>query len=173
MRSKFLRGFIDGALSTLGIVVGALAASSSVILAAAIGGTLANGISNVLSAFSAAGAEDYTELRQVEKAMVDKELKGGMLDRQISKQTTLKASVDGVATIIGGAIPILPYLFMVPDKAVFVSVGLVIFVIFIIGMYLGKLSRRNILFSALKMSFFAASVAAVVYLIQSIIVPVP
>lgn len=171
MRSKFLRGFIDGSLSTLGVVVGALAATSSVILAAAIGGTLANGISNLLSAFSAAGAESYEELRELEKAMVSKELKGGSLDRKIGKQPTLAASVDGIATILGGAIPIFPYLFMPADRAIYLSVGLVIGVIFIIGMYLGKLSRRNILFSAVKMAFFALTVAVVVYLIQSAIVP--
>jgi predicted membrane protein (TIGR00267 family) len=103
--------------------------------------------------------------------MVDKELKGGILDRKITKKMTMAASVDGIATILGGAIPILPYLFMSSDRAIFVSVGLVIGVIFIIGMYLGKLSKKNILFSALKMSFFAAAVAGVVYLIQSAIVP--
>lgn len=170
MISNFLRGYVDGSLSTLGIVIGASSASPSIIIAAAVGGTLANGISNVLSAISAAGAEQYKELRDVEKAMVGKELKGSEPDRKIGRQTVIAGGADGLATIIGGAIPIMPYLFLTGLQAMSVSTGLVVMTVFLIGMYLGKLSKRNILLSALKMAVFGVVVAAVVYLIQSFIV---
>ena len=171
MTSKFLRGFIDGTLSTLGIVIGAASASNVVIIAAALGGMLANGISNLLSAFSAEGAEQYQELRRIEEAMVSREMKGSELDRRISRRTLASGIVDGAATIVGGGIPILPYLFLPPFEAMLVAIGVVVTIISLVGIYLGKLSRRNIVLSALKMATFGLVVAATVYLLQSLIVP--
>ena len=171
MMSSLIRGFIDGSLSTLGIVIGASSASSVVIIAAALGGTLANGFSNLLSAFSAEGAEQYRELRRVEQAMVSKDMKGSELDRQVSKKTITIGAVDGLATIMGGGIPILPYLFLPTSEAMLVAIGMVVAVTFAIGVYLGKLSKRNVILSALKMALFCVVVAAAVYLLELLIVP--
>jgi len=168
---KFVRGFVDGSLSTLGIVIGASAASSWIIVAAGVGGALANGVSNVLGALSAERIDQYRELREVERAMVSQELKGSALDGKIRKETVAAGMVDGLATMAGGAIPILPYLALDPDHAVFVSIALVIVEVFVLGLYLGKLSRENIVFSAVKMAVFAMAIAVIVYVVQSVIVP--
>ncbi|MFO8100652.1 MAG: VIT1/CCC1 transporter family protein [Dehalococcoidia bacterium] len=171
MLGKFFRGFVDGSLSTLGIVIGAYSASSSVIIAAGIGGALANGIFNVLSAFSAERADQYRELRKIESAMVAKELKDSEVEFQIQKNTLRAGTVDGLATIIGGAVPVLPYIWLDSSDAMFVASGLVIVGIFAIGIYLGKLSRRNILLYGAKMALFGAVTAVLVYLIQWAIIP--
>ena len=171
MTGKFLRGFIDGSLSTLGIVIGASSASNLIIVAAALGGTLANGISNLLSAFSAEGVEQYKELRKIEEAMVSRDMKGTEPERQVSRKTITIGAVDGFATVIGGGIPILPYLFLPPFEAMPIAIGMVIAVVSVIGLYLGKLSKRNMALSALKMAVFCIVVAALVYLVQSLIVP--
>jgi predicted membrane protein (TIGR00267 family) len=168
--SKLLRGFMDGSLSTLGIVIGAYAASDSVIIAAAVGGTIANGISNALSAYSSAEAEQYSEMRSIEDAMVSRELKGSAIERKIRRNTLISSAADGLASIFGGAIPIIPYLLLKPPQSMFLASGLVILMIFLIGIYLGKISKRNMLLSALKMALFAIVVAVVVYLIQSVII---
>lgn len=170
MISKFMRGFTDGSLSTVGIVIGASSASIPIIIAAGVGGTLANGISNTLSAFSAERTDQYQELRDVENAMVDKELKGSMVERWMHKRTVIAGTVDGFATIVGGLLPVLPYLAGMKSHAIFVSIGLVIFSVSLVGIYLGKISRQNILVSATKMALYAAIVAGVIYLIQSVIV---
>jgi len=171
MIGKFLRGFVDGSLSTLGIVIGASAASSVIIIAAAVGGTLANGISNFLSAYSAEGVQQYKELRIIEEAMVSKDMKGSEAESQVPRRTLIIGAIDGAATVVGGGIPILPYLFLPAFDAMVTAVGVVVVAISIIGVYLGKLSRRNIMLSALKMAVFCIAVAGVVYLIQSLIVP--
>ena len=171
MRGKIIRGFIDGSLSILGIVIGAMSASNQVILAAAIGGALANGISNFLSAFTAASTERYSELREIERAMVVKDLRGGSADRHATKQAWLDGLADGLSTIIGGAIPIAPYLFVSPGTAVFIAVTAVVIVTFGLGIYLGRISRRNLVLSGLKMAMFAVIVAVVVYFIEQLISP--
>jgi len=168
---QFLRGFLDGSLSILGIVIGASAASSAIIIAAALGGALTAGIANLLSALSAEEVEQYKELRRIEDAMVSVELKGSQLDTQISKRTAKVGAIDGLGTVIGGSIPILPYLFLPSFEAMIVAIGVVIVMVSFLGIYMGKVSRKNIAFSALKMVTFTAAVAAVVYLVQALIVP--
>jgi predicted membrane protein (TIGR00267 family) len=170
MIGNFLRGYIDGALSTLGIVVGASSAESPVIVAAAVGGTIANGIANILSASSAAKAEYHGELREVEKAMVGRDLTGTVIDKKISRQSMFAGMADGLATVVGGAIPILPLLFLSGNQAMFTSIGLVVLSVIIIGVYLGKISRRNLIISGLKMAVYSISVAVAVYFVQEIIV---
>ena len=169
--SKFMRGFIDGALSTLGVVVGATAAPAQIIIAAAVGGTLANGISNVLSAFSAEGIQKYAELRGVERAMVARRLDGTARHRQITGITFRAGLVDGGATVLGGSIPIIPYLMAPPFQAMLIAIGLVLALALLLGVYLGHISRKNMALSALKMAAFAVLVAGLVYLIQNVIVP--
>ncbi len=171
MRSKFVRGLVDGALSTLGIIIGASAGSQIVIIAAAVGGTVANGISNMLSAFTAEEAGLYEELRKVEKAMVDREMKDSELERQIHKETVVAGIFDGAGTLAGGVLPIIPYLILSYPQAMFASIGLVMIAVAIIGLYIGKLSKRSMTRSALKMVACSVGVAAIVYLIQMLIVP--
>lgn len=170
MIGNFLRGYIDGALSTLGIVVGASSAESNVIVAAAVGGTIANGIANILSASSAAKAVYHGELREVEKAMVHGDLTGTLIDKKIGRQSMFAGAADGLATVIGGAVPILPLLFLSGSQALFTSVGLVVLSVMVIGVYLGKVSRRNLIISGLKMAVYSIFVAVAVYFVQEIIV---
>ena len=170
MIGNFLRGYIDGALSTLGIVVGASSAESTVIVAAAVGGTIANGIANILSASSAAQAVYHGELREVEKAMVYGDLTGTTIDKKIGRQAMFAGMADGLATVIGGAVPILPLLFLTGNAALFSSIGLVVLSVVFIGVYLGKVSKRNLILSGLKMAVYSISVAVVVYFVQDIII---
>lgn len=162
---------MDGSLSSLGIVIGAYAGTESVVIAATVGGTIANGISNALSAYSAGEAEQYTKMRGIEDAMVSKELKGSSYERKIRKSILVSSIADGLASVIGGTIPIIPFFLFNSPVSTIAACALVIAVIFIVGIYLGKVSRKNILLSALKMALFAAIIAAVVYFVQSVINP--
>jgi predicted membrane protein (TIGR00267 family) len=171
MKSAFFRGFIDGSLSTLGIVIGASSASTPVIVAAAIGGTLANSISNLLSAFSAERVNEYEKLRQVEQALVTKSLKNTVKEHRILTNTFKKGGIDGIATMLGGIIPVFPYLFFNNSRVFLISTGLVVMLIGIFGIYIGKVSRKNLLLSGIKMAVFGLLVATLVYLLQLFIIP--
>ena len=64
-----VRGLIDGSLSALGVVIGASgSADASVIIAAGLGGGIANGLSNILGAFTAEKATLERERIQKKKA---------------------------------------------------------------------------------------------------------
>lgn len=171
MINLLIRGFIDGSLSTLGIVVGASAASSQIVIAAAVGGTLANGLSNFLGAFAAAGGEEYEELRAIERAMVARDLKKSARYRQARDRSIRAGAFDALATVAGGTVPIIPYMLAPASRALFISSGLVAGSVLVVGLYLGRLSRQNLLLSGLRMAVFAVAIAVGVYFIQELIVP--
>ncbi len=171
MTGTFFRGFIDGALSTLGIVIGGAAAAPPIIVAAAAGGTLANGFSNLLSALAAEGVEGYRHLRRTEESMVSRTMTGSEPARRVSRKTAVSGAIDGIATVIGGSIPIIPYLFLPVFEAMIAAAGTVVVAVALIGAYLGRLSRKGVVLSSLKMAVFCVLVAAAVYLVQSLIAP--
>jgi len=171
MIGKFFRGFLDGSLSTLGIVVGASAASSSVIIAAALGGTLANGISNTVSALSAERITQYGELRRTASAMVDRDLKESRLEDRMHRETILAGLVDGLATVVGGCVPVLPYVVMRSSQAGLAAFVVVVALVFVVGLYLGHVSKRNIWISACKMAILGVAIAGIVHLVQVTIAP--
>jgi len=171
MKKHFIRGIVDGSLATLGVVIGASAAIPPIIVAAALGGVMANGVANSLSAFSSEKVFQFAELRKTEKSMVRKSLKGSTPEHMKSRATVRASLTDGLATIVGGSIPIIPYLLLPAAIAMLISICSVISIVFIIGLYIGKLSKENILVSALKMVFFGIAVVAIAYLVQYIIVP--
>ena len=171
MTAKFLRGFIDGSLSTLGVVIGASSGSATLVVAAAVGGTLANGFSNALSAFSAARTEEYAALRETERAMVAHDLSGTELEGYVRKRSMMAGIADAGGTVLGGALPIWPYVAFSSPSALWVSIGMVAGATAIVGVYTGRVARSNIVLSAAKMVVFAGVMAAAVYGVQRLIVP--
>lgn len=173
MIDNFVRGLVDGSLSTLGVVIGASTGPSNIILAAGLGGTVANGISNILGAFSAEKATVYEKLKNIEKAMIEKDLKGSFLQKKAESNVVKAGLIDGGATILGGAIPVVPFVFLSQSVALLVSVLLVLILLFFLGVYLGKLSKENLLFSGIKMVVYSLIIATMAYIIQATIVPTP
>jgi predicted membrane protein (TIGR00267 family) len=163
-----IRGLIDGSLSTLGVVIGASFASPIIIISAAFGGALANGFSNILGAFSAEYAIRYREFRELERHMM-KKLGGTRLDSRTKKDIRKSGFLDGGSTILGGIIPIIPFLLLAPAQALWVSIAAVIILMGLIGIVIGRLSKENILWAIGKMVVFTAATAGVLLLIQQFI----
>ncbi len=170
MISNFIRGIIDGALSTLGVVIGASTGDVSLVIAAGTGGAVANGVSNILGAFTAERAHKYEKLNQIEQAMVEKNLKKSVLEQHLKKETTKAGFVDGFATIIGGMIPVIPFLFIEPATALIVSIIIVLLLLFGLGVYVGKVSRDNMILSGIKLVVFGIITAGMVFVLQNFIV---
>ena len=170
MISNFIRGFIDGALSTLGVVIGASSGDVSLIIAAGTGGAVANGVSNILGAYTASRADRYKEMGEIEKAMGHESLRKSVLADRLKSETTRGGIVDGFATILGGMIPVTPYILGVDPKiALFVSIGVILFILFILGLYMGKVAKDNLILSGVKLVIFGVITAVIVYILQNVI----
>ncbi len=175
-----IRGFIDGVLSSLGVVIGASTAiglgsasqAATIIIAAGIGGGVANGFSNILGAFVGEKLVKEEELRKIEKSMLKKgALQGTELDKKLEKRVFYSGIYDGIATIIGSLVPVAPFIFgiFVNLESLFllyISIFVSLLVFFILGLYVGKISKENIIFSGMKLVGFGIVTLIVTLLIR-------
>ncbi len=172
MRRYIFRGLIDGSLSTLGVIIGAQNASVGIIIAAGIGGGIANGLSNVLGAFTAEKSEAEKKLAEIRKAMVVyPQLKKTELYREMVKSTIFSGIADGLSTIVGSVIPVLPFiaslLFGLNKKtALLISFAMTTALLFAIGGILGRPSKREVLLSGVKMALAGIGTALICTLIE-------
>ncbi|NOY10714.1 MAG: TIGR00267 family protein [Archaeoglobi archaeon] len=155
MERQFVRGFIDGALSVLGVVIGASAGQMDIIISAGIGGGVANGISNIFGALTAERVEEEREFRKIEKSMLV-ELRDTELYREVRRRVIVRGIVDGMSTILGSLVPVLPFIvafFMGTgvQAALIASVSLTALSLGVIGIYYGRISRQNLMVSSAKM----------------------
>ncbi len=172
MRRYIFRGLIDGSLSTLGVVIGAQNASIGIIIAAGIGGGVANGLSNILGAFTAEKSEAERKLAEIQKAMVVyPELRKTALYKDMLKSTILSGISDGAATIAGSIIPIIPFIIALfiglsKSDALIWAIILTILLLFSIGGYIGKISKKNLILSGIKMAAAGIATALICTLIE-------
>ncbi len=171
-----IRGLIDGSLSTLGIVIGASIAiglspeaARTIIVAAGIGGGIANGLSNIIGAFAAEKTVAHKELEKVERAMLKRgAIKNSELHRETEKRILSSSVTDGLATIGGSVIPVLPFFILPPLLALGWSVAVTLALFFSLGIYIGRVSRENLALSGFKMVLFAGATAGIAALIKII-----
>ncbi len=168
-----VRGFVDGSLSVLGVVIGAMNADYSIIIAAGVGGGVANGLSNIFGAMIAETTEVERELSRIERAMLS-ELRGTELEKEYRKNIVKMGVSDGLATILGSFVPILPIIAaaaydIAHRDAILLSVLTTVFCLGVIGGYVGRLSRKNVAVSAIKMALFGVITAVVSTLLEGAI----
>lgn len=151
-RRYFVMNGFDGALTILGVVIGAYVAGVSdprPIISAGIGGSLAMGISGFFGAYMAEKAERGRRIKELEGAMLCK------LDNSVIKEASrfamvIVALVDGVSPALASMIVISPFALSliraIPfTQAVILSILLCLSVLFILGAFLGRISQENIL----------------------------
>lgn len=157
------RGLIDGALSTLGVVLGAaISGDPKVIIAAGLGGGMANALSNVLGALTAEKAGIMLELRRYERALVGSEV--NLKDTKVydkKKKLILKGGIfDGGSTFVGAVVPVIPFALLNVQEAICASIIITAGLLFGLGVFLGKLSKENLVWAGTKMAVFGVVTAA-------------
>ncbi len=151
------RGLIDGSLSTLGIVLGAaISGDPKVIVAAGLGGGIANSISNLLGALTAEKAGVMVDLARYEEDLVgsDVKLKDTKIYEGQRRKIWMSGISDAASTFFGAVLPVIPFIFAEVSSAALTSIALTVSLLFGLGIYLGKLSRENIIWSGTKMAIF-------------------
>ncbi len=152
-----IRGLIDGALSTLGIVLGAsIGGNAKVIMAAGLSGGMANAVSNLLGAFMAERASILAGFRRYERAMVGSDIK--LKDTKIYKAKKREIWIGGVydclSTFLGSVVPVLPFAFVDVRTGITAAVVTTLVLLFALGVGIGRISRENMLISGSKMAIF-------------------
>lgn len=157
-RRYFVMNSFDGALTVLGIVLGAYAAGvrrPEIILSAVLGASLAMGLSGVWGAYMAEKAERTRELKELEAALFTN-LKGTRLHRASIATIFWLAVVDGLSPVAVALISATPFVFCSLGfcsfmLSLYLTLTLTILVLFTLGVFLGRISKENLLVNGLKM----------------------
>jgi len=172
IRRYFAMNAFDGAMTSLGVVMGAwlghIADPRSV-----IGVILSGGVAMMVSGFSGTymteSAERNHSLNELEDAMLIN------LDDTIYGQASrfvsvFAALVDGSAPFFAAVPALIPFILvpsvLVMETAFIVSIVASMLTLFLLGVYLGRISGENILISGAKMVVSGIAVALIAMLLN-------
>jgi predicted membrane protein (TIGR00267 family) len=173
-RRYFVINSFDGAMTMLGILLGASATGPvdpKFVIGAGLGASFAMGVSGLSGAYLTEQAERARRLRGLKRAMLS-DLRRSIHVKAASVASVWAALVDGFSPAIAAAVPMMPYalaLFgIVPGWSAFpASILLILAILFILGAFLGKISRENMLAAGLRMLAVGICTAAVLMVLGS------
>ena len=151
-RRYFVMNAFDGALTMLGVVIGAYISASLdpiIIISAGIAGSIAMGTSGMSGAYMTEKAERTKRLKELEKAMLT-ELKNGIHDKSHRFATFFAAIVDGVSPALAAMVVISPFFLanfsiISTDIAFYLCISLTFLVLVSLGIYLAKISDESLI----------------------------
>lgn len=173
-RRYFIMNAFDGATTILGIVIGAYAAeitNESWVIWSGLGVSLAMGLSGFVGAYMTEEAEREKKLNALEKSMLT-ELKDSVVGKASRFASLWAGIVDGVSPALTALVCLTPFflsshgLFAI-NSAIQLSVATALSIMFLLGVFLGKISNRNMLFHGAKM-LFVGLIITLIFLVLKI-----
>ena len=157
-RRYFVMNAFDGALTMLGVVIGAYVAgvlNSITIISAGIAGSIAMGASGMSGAYMTEKAERSKKLKELEKAMLT-DLSDGLHGKSQRFATFFAAIVDGISPALAAMVVISPFFLanfgiIDPEIAFYACIGLTLTVLVLLGIYLARISDESMIRYGLQM----------------------
>jgi predicted membrane protein (TIGR00267 family) len=174
LRRYFAMNAFDGSMTSLGVVIGAYI-TNILDPMSVIGVILVSGIAMAISGFSGTymteSAERSRSLNELEDAMLTN------LDNTIYGEASrfvaiFAAIVDGSAPFLASIPAMIPfylsYIGLLPGGLAFaVSIGASLLTLFLLGVFLGRVSDSNVLYSGVKMVIAGVAVALLALLLNA------
>lgn len=172
LRRYFAMNAFDGSMTSLGVVIGAYISGISD-PGSIIGVILVSGIAMMISGFSGTymteSAERNHSLSELENAMLS-DLNDSIYGRASRFISFFAAIVDGSAPFIASLPSVIPFL-LTPTifnivTAFVLSIAACLMTLFLLGVYLGRISGGNIFYSGLRMVISGIAVALIALLLN-------
>ncbi|MGD9963396.1 MAG: VIT1/CCC1 transporter family protein [Thermoplasmata archaeon] len=168
-RRYFVIGAFDGALTILGVILGAYVAQTTInpdlaeqlIIGAGVAGAVALSVSSAVGAYEAERVEHVLSHKHLEKAMLCEV--EGTRKQAIGVSIFVSALSHGVAPLVAAFVPLIPFFFMPLDEAVVTGTIITLAFLFGLGAYLGSLIKEMIVYTGLR--FVIAGLATSIVLI--------
>ena len=168
-RRYFVIGAFDGALTILGVIIGAYVAEASVdpelakqlIIGAGLAGGIALAVSSAVGAYEAERVEHLLSHKNLEQAMLSQV--DGTRREAMTVSIVVSAIVHGVAPLIAAIVPLIPFFFMPLHDAVIAGIVITMMFLFALGGFLGSLIKETFLYTGLR--FVIAGLATAIILI--------
>lgn len=170
-RRYFIINSFDGALTALGIIIGASLANADprLIISAVIGASIAMLISGFTGTYMSERTEKLIELKGIERAVLRK-LRKTSLGSAFKTTPFITAAIGGLSPLGAAIFVLIPYLLylanLFPGKyLLYSSIGLCFFFLFMLGIFLGRIAKEQVFLSGLKTMAVGAATALIIYLI--------
>jgi predicted membrane protein (TIGR00267 family) len=168
-RRYFVIGAFDGALTILGVILGAYVGegishpdlAKHLIFGAGVAGGIALAVSSTVGAYEAERVEHMLSHQHLEKAML-RPVEGTRLEA-MRVSISVSALAHGIAPLLAAFVPLIPFFFLSLDEAVVTAIALTLSFLFILGAYLGSLIKEMIVYTGLR--FVVAGLATAIILI--------
>jgi predicted membrane protein (TIGR00267 family) len=171
-RRYFVLNGFDGAMTVFGIVLGSWVAGvtkTGIVILAGLGASLAMGFSGFFGALIAEKAERGRHLREMEEA-TDNKVES--IHYEAARFVTVYvALVDGLSPALTATISLVPFFLASVGwiqlwSAYMGSLALSLVILFLLGIYLGKVAKESGWFYGLLMLTAGGFTALIVFLIQ-------
>ncbi len=171
-RRYFVTNGFDGSLAMLGLLIGFRSAGGAgvdIVIAACLGTAIALGASGVSSTYVSEQAERRRELDRLRRAML-KELDDSAHARAAQWAPILVALVSGLAPFLLALIIMLPLWLQsaadTPAPVLFdTAIGIAFMLIFLLGVFLGRVAGSHWLWSGLRTLAIALVTAGIILLV--------
>ena len=171
VRRYFVVNGFDGALTMMGLITGFLvsdATETTVILNACLGAAIALGMSGVSSAYVSESAERQRDLSKLEQAMMS-DLHESAHGNAARSVPWVIALVNGLAPLIISLLILLPLFIsragiVLPVSPLYIAILIALFLVFLLGVYLGRISDVSWLRSGIQTLIVATFTASLIYL---------
>jgi predicted membrane protein (TIGR00267 family) len=172
VRRYFVVNGFDGALTMLGLIIGFLvsgATEPSLVLNVCVGAAVALGMSGFSSAYISEQAERRRALIKLEKAMVD-DLGDSAHGEAARGIPILIALVNGSAPLVISLLILTPLFLSVLGLQIslpplYASVGIALLLIFLLGVFLGRVAQDSWLRSGIRTLLVALVTVGLIYLL--------
>lgn len=160
----------------LGIIVGsafAAGANLGVIMVTMVTSSLALGISTGVSVYEAESLEQELRISKLEKAMLI-DLENTAVDKKMKSIAKIAMVVNFLTPIFSCIVTILPFIFVALhileiNFASWLSVTLALSILFVAGVYLGKIGKNNPWIKGLRMTGFGIIAFIIGFLLDSLV----
>jgi len=166
VRRYFVIGAFDGALTILGVIIGAYAGGAgeeekALVLLASVSAAIGLAVSSAVGAYEAERVEKKLDQWKIERAMIAKMSEE---HRDAFRFAAIVSSaVHGIAPLIAALLPVVPFLFFDVPTATVTAILVTLAFLFVIGAYLGTLVRERFFFTGLRFVAAGLGTAALLW----------
>jgi len=129
-------------------------------LSASFGAAIALAVSSAVGAYEAERVEKKLDIRTIERALLARLSEE---HREAFRFAAIvSALVHGVAPLIAGLLPVIPFLLLDARTAAIAAIVTTLVILFVLGVYLGNLVRERVLVTGLR--FAAAGIGTALIL---------
>jgi predicted membrane protein (TIGR00267 family) len=173
-RRAFVNNSFDGVLTMTGVVMGSFVVrveDPKVVLVTGLSTALAIGISGGWGAYLAESAERRQDMDELQRVTLT-ELTDTKIGKASRAAVVTVAAVDGLSPFFSAFVVVLPFFFtaLLPTiwYAYYAALALALLSLFGLGIYLGRLSKRNLILSGIRTAFAGVISMLLSYLLERI-----